>query len=250
MPHHKAQSRTPGRRKASAQTAAPRQHPNRIFELTQERHWTYAEVAERVRSRAREKKLKNFLKTHEVTIGKLASGLRTLTLDWMNMLGEVYSVPATDLIAQPLNGDMIRIKVTFYFQGGIWLKNHQWPATDCKEIMIPQDIALAGVELYAGELKGPASDARFPEKTVIICSRIMAKPDEIAINRRYHVRATRPDGTTEETIRCLTQDRDGRYWLKPESNHPAHQTWMPLEGADGIKVEIIGRVRGVYIRED
>jgi hypothetical protein len=248
MPHHKPPSRTPGRRKAAPQTAS-RQHPNRIFDLTKERHWTYAEVAERVRSRAREKKLKNFLKTHEVTIGKLASGLRTLTLDWMNMLGEVYSVPATDLIAQPINGDMIRIKVTFHFQGGIWSATHQWPEPDCYDIMIPQDAALDGVTLYAGELKGPASDAKYPEKTVVICSRVMARPDEISANRRYHVRATRADGATEETIRCLTQDGDGKYWLKPESNHPAHQAWMPLEGADGIKVEIIGRVRGVYIRE-
>lgn len=249
MIKHHSKTRAPARHKATA-AKPPQEHPNRIFELTQERKWTYAEVAERVRHLAPGKKHKDFSRVHEVTISRLANGLQNLTLDWMKMLGEVYAVPATELIAKPLAVNIIRIPVTFYFEGGKWSHDHRWPEKDCYEIMIPQDAALAGVPLYAGELKGPASNLKYPEKSIVICSQVMQRPDEIAINRRYHVRATREDGKTEETIRCLTRDQDGKFWLKPESNHPDHQAWLPLDGTTGIKVELIGHVRGVYTRED
>jgi len=233
-------------------TNAPeRQRPNRIYELTQKNKLTYADVAERVRSIAKQRKDKQKQKVHEITINRLASGNIALTQKWMELLAEVYCVSATELIAAPLSANIIRVPVTFGLEANVWSQDHQWQQNDCYEIMIPEDSALDGVALYAGELRGPASNAKYPEKSIVILSKLTYHPGEISVGRRYHVRVTRSDGMSEETIKLLFQDESGKYWLRPESHHPEHQSWIPLDQRDGgNKVELIGRVRGVYTRED
>ena len=232
-----------------ATTERPR--PNRIFELTKKNSWTYADVAERVRQIAKLRKDKARLKVHEITINRLATGAITLTQDWMNLLAEVYAVSPTEILAAPLSENIIRVRVTFALEASTWSKNHQWQPSECYEIMIPEDSALDGVSLYAGELRGPSCNEKYPEKSVIILSTLKNHPGEIAVGRRYHVRVTRPDGLTEETIKRLHQDEAGKYWLRPESNHPDHQAWLPLDSRDSEnQIELVGRVRGVYTRED
>jgi hypothetical protein len=229
----------------------PRLRPNRIFELTKARGMTYADVAERVREIATQRNDKTRLKVHEVTINRLASGDMKLTQEWMEMLGEVYAVPATDIIARPIGQNIIRVPVTFYLEAGAFKTTHEWPEPERYDIMIPEDVQLfRKSRLYAGELKGPSTNAKYPEKSVVILSRLTYQPGEIEVGRRYHVRVIRPSGETEETIKCLCIDDAGKYWLKPESRHPEHQAWLALDGHDGNKVELIGRVRGVYTRED
>src|SRR6266478_3215357 len=101
----------------------PRQksnRPNRIFELTKARHWTYADVAERVRAIAGERGDAARTKVHEVTINRLSIGKAKLTQEWMELLGEVYAVPAADLISQPVAQNMRRVRVTCILEGGAW----------------------------------------------------------------------------------------------------------------------------------
>jgi hypothetical protein len=233
-------------------TTADRPRPNRIYELTQKQNMTYADVAERVRQIAKQRKDKQRQKVHEITINRLATGTIALTQKWMELLAEVYCVSATELIAAPLGQNIIRVPVTFALEANVWSHDHQWQKMGCYEIMIPEDSALDGVSLYAGELRGPAANAKYPEKSVVILSKLTYHPGEIGVGRRYHVRVTRGDGMTEETIKLLIKDEQGKYWLRPESNHPEHQAWVPLDArdGDGAKIELIGRVRGVYIREE
>ncbi|MGH6684999.1 MAG: hypothetical protein ACRECA_13960, partial [Pseudolabrys sp.] len=78
---------------------------------------------------------------------------------------------------------------------------------------------------------------------------VMSPVGEVIPGRRYHVRRTRTDGLTEETIKTLVTGDDGQYWLKPESNKPEFQQWIALDGAPGESVHLVGCVRYVLRRE-
>lgn len=235
-------------RNAPASPRAPR--PNRIYELTKARKWTYAEVAARVRELAETLGDDDRMKVHEITINRLATGSIALTQDWMTTLGLVYSVDASEIITAPATEGLRRIKVTGALQAGAWAESHEFAIDEQHEIMIPDDPALRSVALYAGELRGESMNKRYPNGAIIIMSKVSQRPGEIAEGKRYHVRMTHADGLTEETIKTLAKDNSGEYWLKPESDHPEFQEWIPLDGKPGTTVELIGRVRGVYHRED
>jgi hypothetical protein len=236
--------------KSAGATRPPKIRPNRIYELTQARNWTYADVAERVRNHAAACGDTSRMKVHELTINRLATGVITLTQPWMETLGAVYGVPLTEIIAAPSVAHMRLIKVTIALEAGVWKSDHTLPVPQQFEIMVPDDDRLRGVPLYAAEIRGPASNLRYSEHSIAIISKITPNPGEVIEGRRYHVRVTRENKTTEETIKLLVMDGEKRFWLKPESNHPEHQAWFPLEGRAGETVELLGRVRGVYFRED
>jgi hypothetical protein len=238
-----------GRLPRGNQTKPPKERSNRIFELTKQRNLTYAQVAEKVREVAENRGDAAHRKVHEITINRLAQGKSTLTQQWMNLLAEVFHVTPAEIIAAPPAQNLVRLRVSLRLEGGIWAENHEIPEAEQAEIMVPDDEALRGAHLYAAELRGPASNARWPEGTIAILSVLMQRPGEIAVDRRYHVRIIRPDGTSEETIKCLIKDDDGRYWLRSESTHPAFQTWLPLEGEAHLAVHLLGRVRRVYAGE-
>jgi transcriptional regulator with XRE-family HTH domain len=230
--------------------STPKSHPNRIHELTKARRWTYAEVAERVRKIAEERNDTAKLKVHEVTISRLAIGRITLSQEWMELLGAVYSVPAQELISAPISTNLIRVRVSVALEASNWRSNSDLPSAEHFDIMIPHDATLASATLYAGEIRGPSNNLRYASKSIAILSKLEQKPGEIVAGKRYHVRVMRTDGMIEDSIKLLHQDAAGAYWLKPESDHPDHQTWTPLQGGENFRVEIIGRVRGVFFRED
>lgn len=228
----------------------PKARPNRIWELTKERKWTYAIVAERVRTIAKARGDLDRAKVHEVTINRLASGKAKLTQDWMTLLGEAYAVSPAEIISAPVSQNLRRVLVICALEASNWRETNERPIKDQFEIMIPNDSALQGVSLYAGEITGDDNNLRYSRGSIVVCSKLEQKPGEITDGKRYHVRLSRVDGMIEDSIKCLTLGPEGDYWLKPESNHPDHQAWIPLAGRDDLKVEIIGRVRGVFFRED
>jgi hypothetical protein len=236
--------------KLSKPPRSKRPRPNRIFELTKERKWKYADVAEKVRSLAKARKDTAHAKAHTITINRLATGDINLTQDWMNILGEVFSVPASDIISPPVAQNLKRVTVSCALQSNHWRSDSDLPPSEQYEIMIPQNAALDGASIYAGVIKGLDNNLRYPPGAIVIVSKLEQKPDEIVEGRRYHVRVMRGDGMIEDSIKRLVRGPEGHYWLKPESDHPAHQEWLALDGSSGIKIEIVGRVRGVYHSED
>lgn len=187
---------------------------------------------------------------HEVTINRLATGKINLTQDWMNLLGEIYAVPASEIISVPIAQNLQRVRVSCALEAGNWRSTSDLPESEQFDIMIVHDEALRGATIYAGEIRGPANNLRYSAGSIAILSKLEQKPGEIEIGKRYHVRTMQTDGLIEDTIKCLVKDGEGKYWLRPESDHPAHQQWLPLDGTELLKVEIIGRVRGVFFRED
>lgn len=222
--------------------------PNRIHDLWKERGWTAADVAMRVRELARERGDAGRAKTHEGTINRLSTGRMTLDHDWMQLLGEVYGVPASEIIDPPPAAGMRRVRVAHAFEVGAWLRADEEPSVALDAIMIPDDPRLRDVSLYAGEIKDAAMSQRYPPGAIVVLSPLLQRPNEIAEGRRYHVTHMREDQATEHTIKTLVR-RDDTYWLKPESDEPQLQAWLPLR-AGSTRVELVGRVRGVYLREE
>jgi hypothetical protein len=227
----------------------PKVYPNRIHFLTKERHWTYAEVAERVRKLAEQRDDETKANVHEVTISRLANGHLTLSQEWMNLLGTIYDVPAQEIIAEPVAQHLTRVRVRYGMESGKWRDTNELADTEQFDVLVKTDKELEDATLYAGEVRGPSSNLRYPPKTIVVLSLIEQKPDEIQVGKRYHVRVTRSDGMIEDTVKLFTQDSEGQYWLKPESDHPNHQQWVPLKGTADLKVELIGRVRSFFSPE-
>ncbi|WP_316234995.1 MULTISPECIES: hypothetical protein [unclassified Bradyrhizobium] len=238
--------------KRDAQARPPR--PNRIRELTKARKWTYPEVAERVRALASARGDDGRTKVHTITINRLATGAAQMTQEWMNILGEVFNVPPAEIISPPAAENLRRVQVIYTFQGGHFRKSAMLSASEQYQIVIPRDPRLDDVSLYAGEIRGEDVNTRYPAGAIVLIAKLdpgaVNRPGEVLTDRRYHVRVTRADGLIEDSIRCLVADEAGRLWLKPESNRPEFQEWMPLTGRPGHTVELLGRVRGVLSPED
>jgi hypothetical protein len=233
---------------------AHRPRPNRIFELTKRNRWTYPVVAQRVRELATARGDDNRAKCHTITINNLATGKSNLTQEWMNILGEVFGVPPAELISAPIAENLLRVPVEYALEAGKWREQSQLPERERFEIMVPHQEAYKHLTLYAGEIRGLDNDKRYPPGALIVISKFepgaVGRPVDIVPGKRYHVRVSRHDGMIEDSIKCLTLGPEGQMWLRPESDQPAFQEWFPLAGRPGFTVEIIGRVRGVFLRED
>lgn len=230
-----------------------RPRPNRIYELTKARKWTYPEVAHRVRTLAEARRDESRAKCHTITINRLATGDANLTQEWMTILGEVFGVQPVEIIAQPIAENLLRVTVTCALEAGHYKKTAALSVAEQFDIMIPYQEQLNGAALYAGEIRGTDNNLRYTAGAIVVVSKLDAingnRAREIVEGKRYHVRITRDDGMIEESIKQAALGPEGQIWLKPESSDPRHAV-IPLIGRAGVTVEIIGRVRGVFLRED
>lgn len=213
----------------------PKRSKNRILELTKERGLTYNDVADA-------------LGVSRSAIADLARGDTNLTQDWMEKLGEFFGVAPTEIIEPTVKG-FRRVKLSGELCAGKWHEPTHWPSPDHEDILIVDDPELRRIGLYAGRVCGNSMNQVYPDKSIVVLSHVGDSPSDIMIGRRYHVRRTRADGQVEETLKTLVKGPDNRLWLKPESDDPAHQQWVPLDGAIGETIELIGRVQYSIKRE-
>lgn len=236
LPTHTREKGQPARRRARGVRAA-RERGNRIFELSQAKGLTYAQIADHCG-------------VSERTIMRLANAkAERLNIQWMKKLAKVFGVEPEALQARPVSDALRKVRVQGTLRAGAWAESYEWPPDEHYDVMIPDDPDLRDAALYAAEVAGTSMNLRYQPGSVAVMSKITQRPNEITEGRRYHVQIARVDGTVEDTIKTLTSDRDGKYWLKPESDDPAHQEWIPLEGKPGENVRVVGRVRYVVIRE-
>lgn len=226
------------RRRGRPQAASVKQYPNRIHELTRAHGLTYARVADATNS-------------HEVTIANLANGKATLTFPWMQRLAKVFDVTPAEIVQKPLTEGLRRVRVTGAVEAGAWHESSLWPEDRQYDVLVPDDLTLRDRDLYAAEVRGESMNARYQNGSVVVFSKITGSAyGEIVDGRRYHIRLTRPDGTVEDTVKTLVRDAKGAYWLKPESDDPRFQEWLPLDGPPGCTVELLGRARFAVQREE
>jgi hypothetical protein len=168
----------------------------------------------------------------------------------MQRLAAVFSVTPAEIIARPAAEGMRRVRVMSAIRAGEWSdRQSEWPDEKRYDVMIPDDPALRGLQLYAAEIVGPAMNLRYSDGTILVFSRVNGGA-ELKEGRHFHVRLTRAsDGKIAECVRTLVQ-QDGQWWLKPESSHPDFQEWIPLTGAQALTLELVGRVRYAVQRED
>jgi transcriptional regulator with XRE-family HTH domain len=224
------------RRQHIARPRVPKIYPNRIAELTKARGLTYAAVGDAVNA-------------HEITIAKLANGNQELTLGWMQRLAKVFSVTPSEIITKAPGEGMRSVRVTGFLPATD-PEDATWPEGRRYDVMIPDDPALRGDQLYACEIRGESMDRKYPAGTVVILSRMDAdKTSHLKEGRHYHVRRQRNGGAAEDSLKTLIKV-DGSFWLKPESSSPQHQEWIALFPTNGELVELIGRVRYSVQRED
>lgn len=236
MPPRKSIARRPTKAPTKAVAVAPREKPNRIRELAKRHNLTYADIAEQ-------------LGTSETQIGRLASGGRKLTQEWMNRLAPVLKCEPAEIMQKPVAEGLRNVPVTGRVEAGIWAESHGLPEDDHYTVMVPDDPAFRSLTLYAREINGESMNKLYPHRSVIVLSNMLQRPGEILPGKRYHVRVTRLDGTVEETIKTLSRGQNGTYWLIPESDSPEF-TAIPLDARDGEEVILLGRVRWAVRREE
>lgn len=206
-----------------------REYPNRIRELNKERGWDYDLLAEK-------------LGTHPKTIGKLARGDAELTLTWMQRLARAYGIKPVEIIEKPTTAAGLRnVQVTGTVQAGSWADSHTFDPQDQTAVTVPNHPDYRNLDLYARRIEGESMNRVYAAGSIVVLSRLLQRPGEILVGKRYHVRRTRGD-LTEETIKTLVRASNGEYWLQPESDSPEFAAFA-LQGEEGTTVELLGRVR-------
>lgn len=178
---------------------------------------------------------------------KLENGKTELTFTRMRQLAKILHVDAVDLMINRTGTRTVPVRA--HVQAGAWAESFEWPQDDWYEVSVPDAEDLRGLDLYAAETRGPSMDKIYPQGTVVVFTPLRG-PADVQAGRRYIVERLRTDGLREATVKTLAQDNAGKYWLMPESTDPRHQAPIQLNGDEGDRIELRGRVVYSVRRED
>lgn len=177
-------------------------------------------------------------------VNKMTNGQRKIAGDELMEISRFLGVP------QPSGAPAVRtVRVAAFVQAGAWQPSWEWPYEEQYDVVVPADPALSQYRLWAAETRGTSMNRRYPEKTVVVFTRLEDTQEAPVPGRRYIVERRRVDGDCEYTVKTLYQDDKGMMWLLPESTDPLYQAPIPFDGNDGDTIEIIGRVRYSVSRE-
>lgn len=177
---------------------------------------------------------------HWQTIQRLESGATRLDTAWMERLAKPLKVQPIEILTdQP---GVRLVEVIGQVQAGAWTEAWEWPHDDRYNVPIPDDSAWQAFRLIGAETRGPSMNQRYPEGTVVVVTDYSERGAALQVGRRYLIERERVDGLREMTVKKLWRDEDGTYWLLPESDDPRFQEPIPVDGADGETIRILGRV--------
>lgn len=188
------------------------------------------------------------LGVHPVTVSKLLNGKMKLTMDYIEGFARIFNLSPDQILAEPTHTRVV--KVRGFLEAGAWSEATEWDEHDWYDVAIPDDPTLRSVPLYAGEIRGPSMNKRYPERTVAVFTHLADSGEQLTVGKRYVVERERADGLREATVKALWRDDGGRMWLIPESDDPRFQEPIPLEGGENDTVRVLGRVRYSVQRED
>lgn len=129
-----------------------------------------------------------------------------------------------------------QIKVIGAVQAGTWRNALQWDEDEQYSVEAPVPETLRGLRVFGLEVRGPSMNKVYPEGSILLC----VSPAESHITPKvgHRVIAIRKDhDEVEATVKELRADGDGKFWLWPQSDHPAHQAPIPLEGTEEVEIQ-------------
>ena len=126
-------------------------------------------------------------------------------------------------------------------QAGAWVEALDWPPEDQYPIMTPTN-GFDVNDLMALEVRGSSMNRELPEGSIVVCVSLPAlgrdpKEDELVVCQR-----TDETGLFEATVKRLKRDKEGVWWLWPDSDDPMHQGPISTQPAHGETLEIRGVV--------
>ncbi len=189
-----------------------------IRRLRQKKGWSQTQLAAR-------------MKTSQQNVQRLETGKISIDLDWIRRLGEAFDMHPRDMIndaVEPI--ELTRIPVVGAVEAGTWREAVEWAPSDRYDLAVNPDPENPGVRRFGLVVRGPSMNLVMPEGTHLICAKLLdlgenPEPDDYVICRRRQ-----PNGLMEATVKQYKVDRDGKHWLWPRSDHPAHQAPIPLPG--------------------
>lgn len=137
----------------------------------------------------------------------------------------------------------IPLRVVGCVEAGKWRETNAFPQDDVYQVAIPETRKSYGGKSFGLEVHGSSMDLFYPEHSILVCVRLIDLDRDLRDGD--HVIVYRKDGDTyEATCKELRQAGDS-YWLWPRSNHPEHQTPIPMAETDDIEIHAV--VIGAYL---
>ncbi|ODN69213.1 S24 family peptidase [Methylobrevis pamukkalensis] len=135
---------------------------------------------------------------------------------------------------------MRRVSVSGYLQAGVWSENHVLAPDEEFDVFIPDRPEFQGWPLYGAIVRGESMNQVYPAGTIVVLMRKHDGARDLVPGKRYHIDRAKPDGTRESTIKTVKIRREGEVWLVPESDDPAFQAAIPLNGGEtGIEINFV-----------
>ncbi|MDI7862565.1 XRE family transcriptional regulator [Rhizobiaceae bacterium n13] len=180
---------------------------------------------------------------------------RAPSIDNFAAVAKALNMSVSELLddAQPAVHEpgLRRVVVAAHVQAGHFAETWEWERDDQYAVYVPDLPEFRQLRLYGAETRGPSMNRRYAEQTVIIFNDVTEAHEQPIVGKRYVVERRRPSGEVEHTVKLLHADKEGKFWLMPESDDPRYQA--PIAVEDGTRnedsVTIIGRVLFAVTRE-
>lgn len=176
------------------------------------------------------------------------NGQNGISATWARKYATAYHVSAGWLLtgegAGPPRIPRLRtVWIEGKVEAGAWEETFALPRDDRYLINIPDNAPhCENLRLFAVEVRGSSMDRVYPEGSVVVCVDLRARGEAPQAGKRYVVEREHPDGSREYTLKTVSSDSEGTLWLVPESNDPRFSQAIPMVGAEGEVIRLLGRV--------
>lgn len=185
-----------------------------------------------------QQRLAELANTTNQQIGRLESGSRKLSQDWMERLAPVLGVNPAELL--PVGEIAPKIPLVGNVQAGVWKEAN---GDDPQWISVPIPHEFLKLRAYALRVVGTSMNTIYPEGTILICCHLEELNEQPRPGKRYIIENINPHGEIEQTVKEFQRDETGRPWAWPRSTDPRWQQPVPLDsGRDGHTISVRARV--------
>jgi len=187
-----------------------------IRRLRQKKGWTQAQLAER-------------MSTSQQNVQRLETGRISIDLDWIKKLGAAFDMHPKDMLSDAVElVELTSISVVGAVEAGTWREAVEWPPSDRYDLAVNPDPENPGVRRFGLVVRGPSMNRVMPDGTHLICAKFLDLGENPEHEDYVICRRRQPNGLMESTVKQYIVDQDGKHWLWPRSDHPAHQAPIPL----------------------